>query len=91
LADEVAAVIATALTSPRRLGLPFAAWTLDRLVAYLREQRGEEQVVAKPGPGEPGVDALDEAGEQADGPLWRRRGVSGEGQELIPRTPVAAP
>jgi transposase len=38
--DEVATVIATALTSPRRLGLPFAAWTLDRLAAYLLEQKG---------------------------------------------------
>ena len=38
--DEVAAVIAAALTSPRGLGLPFAAWTLDRLVAYLREHEG---------------------------------------------------
>src|SRR3982750_893659 len=34
--DEVATVIAAALTSPRSLGLPFAAWTLARLVAYLR-------------------------------------------------------
>src|SRR5215213_12044907 len=34
-ADEVAAVIAAALTSPRRLALPFASWTLDRLAAYL--------------------------------------------------------
>ena len=39
-ADEVAAVIAAALTSPRRLGLPFASWTLDRLAAYLREHKG---------------------------------------------------
>ena len=38
--DEVATVIATALTSPRRLGLPFAAWTLDRLAAYLLEHEG---------------------------------------------------
>ena len=38
--DAVATVIATALTSPQRLGLPFAAWTLDRLAAYLREQKG---------------------------------------------------
>ncbi|MGN6175099.1 MAG: helix-turn-helix domain-containing protein [Streptosporangiaceae bacterium] len=37
---EVASVIAAALTAPRRLGLPFAAWTLDRLVAYLREHKG---------------------------------------------------
>ena len=27
-------------TDPRRLGLPFASWTLDRLAAYLREQKG---------------------------------------------------
>jgi transposase len=37
---EVATVIATALTAPRTLGLPFAAWTLDRLVAYLSEHKG---------------------------------------------------
>src|SRR5215212_5270117 len=39
-ADEVAAVIAAALASPGRLGLPFASWTLDRLAAYLREHKG---------------------------------------------------
>jgi transposase len=38
-ADEVAAVIAAALTGPRRLGLPFASWTLDRLAAYLLEHQ----------------------------------------------------
>ena len=38
--DEVAAVIAAALTDPRRLGLPFASWTLDRLAAYLLEHKG---------------------------------------------------
>jgi transposase len=38
--DEVAAVIAAALTSPRSLGLPFASWTLDRLAAYLSEHKG---------------------------------------------------
>src|SRR5919199_199009 len=38
--DEVAAVIAAALTAPRRLGLPFASWTLDRLAAYLLEHEG---------------------------------------------------
>ena len=38
--DEVAAVIAAALTAPRRLGLPFASWTLDRLAAYLLEHQG---------------------------------------------------
>jgi len=39
-ADEVAAVIAAALASPGRLGLPFASWTLDRLTTHLREQKG---------------------------------------------------
>ena len=39
-ADEVAAVIAAALTDPRRVGLPFASWTLDRLAAYLLEHEG---------------------------------------------------
>ena len=39
-ADEVAAVIAAALTSPRGLGLPFASWTLDRLAAHLLERKG---------------------------------------------------
>jgi transposase len=39
-ADEVATVIAAALTDPRRLGLPFASWTLNRLAAYLLEHKG---------------------------------------------------
>ena len=38
--DEVAAVIATALTAPRTLALAFASWTLDRLAAYLHEHKG---------------------------------------------------
>jgi transposase len=40
VADAVAAVITAALTSPRRLDLPFASWTLDRLAADLLEQKG---------------------------------------------------
>ncbi len=36
--DEVSVVIATALTKPATLGLPFGMWTLDRLEAYLNEQ-----------------------------------------------------
>jgi transposase len=39
-ADQVAAVIEAALTRPADLGLPFASWTLDRLVAYLSEAKG---------------------------------------------------
>ena len=39
-AEQTATVIATALTKPQTLGLPFAAWTLDRLAAYLHEHKG---------------------------------------------------
>jgi transposase len=37
-AEEKSVVIRTALTRPSELGLPFACWTLDRLVASLSEQ-----------------------------------------------------
>jgi transposase len=37
-AEQRSAVINTALTRPADLGLPFASWTLDRLVAHLAEQ-----------------------------------------------------
>jgi transposase len=38
--EQRAEVIAAALTKPEDLGLPFASWTLDRLQAYLSEQKG---------------------------------------------------
>jgi transposase len=38
--EQVAAVIATALTEPGALDLPFASWTLDRLAAHLNEREG---------------------------------------------------
>jgi transposase len=38
--EQIAMVIATALTDPKSLDLPFASWTLDRLAACLNEQRG---------------------------------------------------
>lgn len=37
-AEQRSAVIDAALTRPGGLGLPFAAWTLDRLVAHLTER-----------------------------------------------------
>jgi transposase len=37
-AEQRSAVITAALTPPAELGLPFACWTLDRLVAYLSNQ-----------------------------------------------------
>jgi transposase len=38
--QQVAEVIATSLTPPEHLGLPFASWTLDRLEAYVNEHKG---------------------------------------------------
>jgi transposase len=38
--DEVAVVIGAALSNPRRLGLPFASWTLDRWAASRLEHKG---------------------------------------------------
>jgi transposase len=39
-AAEVGEVIAASLTKPDDLGLPFGSWTLDRLTAYLHEEKG---------------------------------------------------
>src|SRR3954452_24824370 len=39
-AEQRAEVLAAALTDPKRLDLPFGCWTLDRLQAYLNEQKG---------------------------------------------------
>jgi len=38
--EQIGTVIATSLTPPQELALPFASWTLDRLAAYLHEERG---------------------------------------------------
>jgi len=38
--EQVGEIVATALTDPQTLHLPFQSWTLDRLVAYLSEQKG---------------------------------------------------
>jgi transposase len=37
--EQVGAVVVTALTNPQDLGLPFGCWTLDRLEAYLNEEK----------------------------------------------------
>ncbi|MHB8576860.1 MAG: helix-turn-helix domain-containing protein [Dehalococcoidia bacterium] len=39
-AEQVSALVATVLTKPEDLDLPFANWTLDRLVAYLTAAKG---------------------------------------------------
>lgn len=38
--EQVGEIVATALTAPQALDLPFKSWTLDRLVAYLSEEKG---------------------------------------------------
>jgi transposase len=38
--EQVGEVMATALTDPQHLQLPFGSWTLDRLEVYLNAQRG---------------------------------------------------
>ena len=38
--EQHSEVVATSLTDPQSLGLPFGSWTLDRLQAYLNEHKG---------------------------------------------------
>jgi len=38
--EQIGTVIATSLTPPQELDLPFGSWTLDRLAAYLHEVKG---------------------------------------------------
>jgi transposase len=38
-AEVTGQIVATALTPPQQLGLPFASWTYERLASYLAEQR----------------------------------------------------
>jgi transposase len=38
--EQIGQVVATSLTDPQTLDLPFASWTLDRLAAYLNEEKG---------------------------------------------------
>jgi transposase len=71
-ADEVAAVIAAALTSPRSLGLPFASWTLDRLAAFLREHKGIAMRRSR----------IDEILLQ-EGLRWRRQGSKGMSRPML--------
>ena len=39
--EQVTQVLATAVTDPKTLGLPFGCWTLDRLTTYLHERPAE--------------------------------------------------
>ena len=38
--EQVGEIVATALTGPQTLDLPFQSWTLDHLVTYLSVQKG---------------------------------------------------
>jgi transposase len=38
-AEVTGQLVATALTPPQQVGLPFASWTYERLASYLAEQR----------------------------------------------------
>jgi transposase len=38
--EQIGEIIALSLTDPQTLGQPFGAWTLDRLVTYLHQERG---------------------------------------------------
>jgi transposase len=38
--EHVGELVAASLTDPQALGLPFGSWTLDRLAAYLQEEKG---------------------------------------------------
>jgi transposase len=38
--EAVGELVAASLTDPQELGLPFGSWTLDRLAAYLHEEKG---------------------------------------------------
>ena len=38
--EAIGELVAASLTNPDELGLPFGSWTLDRLAAYLHEEKG---------------------------------------------------
>src|SRR6186997_2638384 len=88
-AEERSAVIAAALSRPAELGLPFASWTLDRLVAYLGEKgigmkrsRMSEVLLAE------GLKWRQEEtwfGTRVDPEFERKRGCSSASTPLHPR------
>src|SRR3954452_24349511 len=88
-AEERSAVIAAALSRAAELGLPFASWTLDRLVAYLDEKgigmkrsRMSEVLLAE------GLKWRQEEtwfGTRVDPEFERKRGCSSASTPLHPR------
>jgi transposase len=88
--EQAGVVVATALTDPQTLKLPFASWTLDRLAAYLAEHRGitmkrsriSELLIAE------GLRWRKEEtwfGERVDPEFAEKRGPSSDSTRLLPR------
>ena len=46
--EQVGEIVATALTDPQTLDLPFKSWTLDRLVTYLERAEGHRHEAQPP-------------------------------------------
>jgi len=88
-AEERGAVITAALSRPAELGLPFASWTLDRLVAYLgehgvgmRRSRVSEALLAE---GLKGRQEETWFGARVDPEFTRKRGRSSNSTRPRPR------
>jgi len=88
--EQAGIVVATALTDPQTLGLPFASWTLDRLAAYLAEHHGiamkrsrlDELLIAE------GLRWRKEEtwfGERVDPAFAANRGPSNDSTRLLPQ------
>jgi transposase len=87
--EEVSLVVQTALTDPQTVGLSFASWTLDRLAAYLAEEKGltmkrsriDELLIAE------GLRWRKEEtwfGERVDPAFAEKRGRSNNSTRLLP-------
>jgi transposase len=87
--EQVSLVVETALTDPQTLGQSFASWTLDRLAAYLAEEKGirmkrsriDELLIAE------GLRWRKEEtwfGERVDPDFAQKRGLSNDSTRLLP-------
>ena len=87
--EQVSVVVQTALTDPQTLGQSFASWTLDRLAAYLAEEKGismkrsriSELLIAE------GLRWRKEEtwfGERVDPDFAQKRGPSNDSTRLLP-------
>lgn len=91
--DEVAQVVALSLTDPQTLDLPFASWTLDRMVASLNDVKGISIKRSRIGEGLVGEGLRWRTqetwfGERVDPEFAEKRGVS---QRATPHRRKTAP